>query len=249
MPSKTPKLRGSPGLRHGPWPLGEIPDGVIFRVGKCLVHHQAFGTRDLSGDEFGDIVAYSVQGDHRAKPLGVADVVWNGCGWSVKTVKAPAPHDTTRIRLISGRTSPDFSLNISDPRKDVQATGRAVLAIWNQRVRESLNRHDELRLMVLIRNIEAQECVLFEDDIARFPADNYTWTVNKNKNLEGKDRSTGQHSFTWQPHGSQLTIIRSVPGSARLFSINRVVPKIDREHVWNSLGCDDTWIDILPKET
>jgi len=32
-----------------------------------------------------------------------------------------------------------------------------------------------------------------------------------NDNLEGYDRSGDAHVFTWQPHGSQFTIIENVP--------------------------------------
>ncbi len=244
MPSDTPKLRGSPRISHGPWPLGAIPDAVLFRVGKCLVHHLALGHTDLSGDDFGNLLAWSVEGDHRGRPLGVVDVMRNGCGWSVKTVKAAAPHDASAVRLISGRNSPDYSLRIADPRKNIQATGRAVLAIWNSRVNASLDDHDELRLMVLVRNMDAQEFLLFEEEIVRFPDTNYRWSVNTRGNLEGHDISTGTHCFTWQPHGAQFTIRRLIPGSARRFAITRTIPRIEREHVWNSLQYDNSWIDV-----
>lgn len=144
---------------------------------------------------------------HRSSPLGVVDVVCNGCGWTAKTVKAELPNNAKTVRLISGRKSPDHSLGISDPRKDVAATGRTVLSIWNQRVNESLDEHDELRLMVLGRYMEAQRFLLFEYEINRFPANSCQWKIKSRGNLEGIETTTDCHCFTWQPHGSQFMVI------------------------------------------
>ena len=114
--------------------------------------------------------------------------------------------------------------------------GAAVLSIWNQpiwnqRVNESLDGHDELRLTVPVRQMEAQRFLLFEDEISRFPADNCRRQVNDRGNLQGVETATGRHCFTWQPHGSQLTVIRQVPGAAVRFTINRAVPQVSPEHV------------------
>ena len=244
MPADTPRLRGGSGIHRGPWPTGQIPDEVIHRIASRLVYARALGRTDITGDDFGDYLAHGVDGMHRSSPLGVVDVVRNGCGWTAKTVKANRPHDATTVRLISGRNSPDYSLGISDPRKDVAATGRAVLSIWNQRVNESLDEHDELRLMVLVRHMEAQRFLLFEDEISRFPADNYRWQVNNRGNLEGMETATGRHCFTWQPHGSQFTVIRQVPGAAVRFTINRAVPQVSPEHVMRLVRYENDWIEI-----
>ena len=93
--------------------------------------------------------------------------------------------------------------------------------------------------MVLIRNMEAKEFVLFEDDNACFLADNDTWTMNKRGNCEGREIATGRHWFVWQPHGSPCTVIRTGPGSARRFAMNRAVPKSARETIWKSISWDD----------
>lgn len=241
---RYPRLRGSADAAIGPWPVGQIPDSVVLRMGKHIVHRLAMGEKDISGDDYGDLLAKGVDGEHGAKPLGVVDVVRNGCGWSAKTIKQRAPHDAAEVRLISGRNSPDYSLGISDPRQNIAHTGRAVLAVWNQRVLESHGEYDDLRLMVLVRNMDAQEFLLFEEEVKRFPDGNYEWRENKRGNFEGVEKATGRHCFTWQPHGSQFTIIRLVPGSARRFRINRAVPEIEPEHVWHMINYEDDWIDI-----
>jgi hypothetical protein len=111
-----------------------LPDTVLFSIAKQLVHRLAVGHGDITGDDFGTIFANAIGGEHRGSPLGIADVVLNGCAWSIKTVKCNRPYDCRSARFISGRNSPDYSLGISDPRANPEATGRAVLAVWNARV-------------------------------------------------------------------------------------------------------------------
>lgn len=200
---------------------------------------------DLTGDDVGTIFADALNGgDHLASPLGVADVLWNGCAWSVKTVKYSRPFEARKVRLISGRCSPDYSLGIENPHSNPQDTGRAVLAIWNARVNEALNQHDDLRRFVLIRNMEAREFVAFEEENRRFVPNNFRWSFNQRRNLEGHELATGEHRFTWQPHGSQFTIIRPVPGSARRFSIAESIRTISVEAVMKHVDFKPSWIEI-----
>ncbi len=242
MSASTPRLRGNPPRSSGPWPVGDVPDRVLIGIGKQLVHRLAIGHADIAGDDFGTIFANAIDGEHRESPLGIADVIANGTAWSVKTVKASRPHNQPHVRLISGRNSPDYSSGIADPRRDPGATGRAVLSIWNARLDESLNHHDELRIAVLIRNMGAREFALFECPAVQFPTGDYRWSFNARGNLEGHDEATGGHCFTWQPHGSQFTIIRPVPGSVRRFSIDRNAPLVAPEHVLRLIRFAPDWI-------
>ena len=98
MSSDTPRLRGNSERRSGPYPLGQIPDQVVFNIGRELVHYLATsGERSMGmqgfGDAFGDIFASAVDGLHLSKSIGVADVVKEDdqCAWSVKTIKATKP--------------------------------------------------------------------------------------------------------------------------------------------------------------
>ena len=244
MSASTPRLRGNSPRSSGPWPVGDVPARVLIGIGKQLVHRLAIGHADIAGDDFGTIFANAIDGEHRESPLGIADVIANGTAWSVKTVKATRPHNQPRVRLISGRNSPDYSSGIADPRRDSEATGRAVLSIWNARLNESLNHHDELRIAVLLRNMEAREFALFECPAVQFPTGDYHWSFNSRGNLEGRDKATGWHCFTWQPHGSQFTIIRPVPGSVRRFSIDRNVPLVAPEHVLRVIRFAPDWISF-----
>lgn len=249
MPAESPpRLRGNPRAYSGPWPLGEIPDRVLYGIGRQLVHRIAIGHGDITGDDFGTIFAEAAGGEHLSRPVGVVDVVADGTAWSVKTVKTKYPENARRVRLISGRNSPDYSLGISNPRRQPRQTGRAVLAVWNSRINASLDEYNELRVAVLIRNMERQEFVLFEQPAIQFPAGDYRWAFNEGGNLEGYDQATGEHCFTWQPHGSQFTIIRPVPGSARRFSIARQVPQVEPEHVLRLVRFNEEWIVIREEE-
>ena len=213
-------------------------------IAKQIVHRLAVGMGDIAGDDFGTIFANAVGGIHRAKPLGLSDVEWNGCAWSVKTVKDKQPFTKRSVRLISGRNSPDYSLGIENPHDDPEATGRAVLDVWNTRLNQGMNEHQDLRIAVLVRNIDVRQFVLFEDEAQRFSPDNYEWRFNARNNLEGYDKVTHAHQFTWQPHGSQFTILRDVPGSARQFSIGPNIPTLDLEAVLEWAQYSDDWVEI-----
>ena len=224
--------------------MGQIPDAVLREVGKQIVHRLAVGMGDIEGNDFGTIFANAVGGEHLSRPLGLADVLWNGCAWSVKTVKLGRPFRANHARFISGRNSPDYSLGITDPHVDAAATGRAVLAIWNSRINRAMEECEDLRIAFLVRNIAAKEFVLFEEAAQRFIPDDYLWSFNKSNNLEGRGKVSGKHWFTWQPHGSQFTILRDIPGSARQFTINHNVPLVDPAAILAHVQFRDSWIEI-----
>jgi hypothetical protein len=239
------RLRGNKTRLHGAWPLGSFPRKVIVGVGRQMVHRMAIGLSDITGDDFGTIFANAIEGVHRESPLGIADVLLNGNAWSVKTIKAKSPFEQKNVRLISGRNSPDYSLGIENPHTDLQATGKAILAVWNSRINESLSEHDDLRIAVLIRNFESKEFVLFEENANRYAADDFVWKKNDRGNFEGHDKATDEHCFTWQPHGAQFTIIRHVPGSAIKFFINRNAPLIEAEHILRLAKFEESWVEIV----
>ena len=209
------------------------------------MHRLAIGMSDINGDDFGTIFAKSIEGDHRPSPLGIADVGWNGCGWSVKTVKYAKPFQRKDVRLISGRNSPDYSHGIENPHEDIQKTGRAVLTIWNARVDEALDEFDELRVVAFIRNIDTREFVIFEEEAQRFIPENYEWERSKRGPLYGYEKSNHAHRFTWQFSGSQFTVLREVPVANRQFSINRHVPTIEASKVLDTVRFKEDWVDIL----
>lgn len=250
MPDE-PILRGTQKRRSSIYPLGEIPHSIIVEIGKQIVHRLAVGQVDITGDDFGTIFATAISGLHRASPLGIADVEWNDCAWSVKTVKVPSgsPFRKITVRTISGRNSPHYSSGISNPDADIEATGRAVLEVWNARINESLNQHEDLRILILVRNMSTLEFVLMEHAAERFIPTNYRWKKNSKGNFLAYDQTTNSHCFTWQPHGSQFTIIHHVPASAHCFRITRRPGMIEAQHVLRLIQYDDSWIEAVPRPT
>jgi hypothetical protein len=239
-----PRLKDSKKSRESSiHPLGEFPKKLIYEISKWIVYHFAVGKSDIGGEDWGDIFAKGAEGSHLSSPLGLADVVLADGAWSVKSVKINRPHECRTIRVISGRNSPDFSYGITDPHADPQKTGTAVLNIWNERVNIAVDEYVNLRSAILIRNVNALEFTLFETEVNRFVANEYVWSVNKNGNLEGMERTHREHKFTWQPHGSQFTIIYSVPSSAVRFQIKRP-PVLDFNKTMEQIGFDDSWVSI-----
>jgi len=208
-----------------------------------MLYNFAVGKSNISGEDWGDIFAKAIDGVHLSSPVGLADVVLEGQAWSVKSVQSANPHNCKQVRVISGRNSPDYSYGITDPREDIQKTGKAVLGIWNERVNIALDKFDYLRTVILIRNINTLEFTLFETETHKFIAGDYIWSENKRNNFEGHNISSKQHNFTWQPHGSQFTIKYSVPGSAIKFQLKR--PSVlNFEQTIKQIGFNENWVSI-----
>lgn len=93
MSAYRPKLRGHRRTHRGPWPVGDLPNEAVVKVGSDLVLAISRGAKDISGDDFANMLAFGVDGSHRDRPLGVVDVIKDDFGWSAKTVKSPSdPH-------------------------------------------------------------------------------------------------------------------------------------------------------------
>ena len=241
---RLPKLRDGKKRKNTEiYPIGEFPKKVIYEVSRWLIYNFAVGKSNISGEDWGDIFAKSIDGDHLSSPVGLADVVVEGQSWSVKSVQSNNPHSCKELRVISGRNSPDYSYGIKNPHADIQETGKAVIGIWNERVNIALDQFDFLRTAILIRNVNTLEFTLFEEETHKYVANEYEWKINKRGNFEGFDKTTSKHKFTWQPHGSQFTVKYSVPHSAVRFQIKRP-PILDFEQTMKSIGFDNTWVSI-----
>ena len=240
-------------VRNEPHPLNQFPFEVIEGIAKRIVHLRSIGHTDVSGDEFQRIFSEAIDGISYASPLGVADVTWNGCAWSVKTVKNNHPHrfqvrrgrslHPRTLRLISGRNSPGFSAGIANPLADVQQTGNAVIEVFNQRLAEARKKHDDVRMVVLVRNMDTQEFTLFERSMAPWPVNDFIWTRNSSDNLEA--HVDGRHVFTWQPHGSQFTMKEPIPQSATRFRITGEPAKLPMQQVLELSGYSAEWVEVL----
>ena len=73
-----PKLRDSKRLlTREPYPINEIPDNVIRLIGKKFVYMLCIGRKDLTGDDWGNVFAEAIGGEHLQSPVGIADVVFD----------------------------------------------------------------------------------------------------------------------------------------------------------------------------
>ncbi|MES0491852.1 MAG: hypothetical protein ABUK01_17790 [Leptospirales bacterium] len=155
------------------------------------------------------------------------------------------PKSQKSVRLISGRNSPTYSFGqnkISDA--DPNKIGAMVLSIWNERVNNILINYKELRTVVLIKSDDLKNVVVFETSTVPYPTENYRWEWNKNNNLIGFNSSSNLHKFTWQPHGSQFTIIEIVPPKSLYLEIDRPIETLDKKKILDSLGYQNSWLKI-----
>ncbi|UTC67859.1 MULTISPECIES: hypothetical protein [unclassified Treponema] len=239
-----PKLRDSKRLTTKElYPLNIFPNNLITEIGSYFVYLLYIGRTDITGADWSNAFAQAIKGMHLDSPVGIADVVLNKNCWSMKTVKNPSPFSAKNIRLISGRCSPDYSYGITDPHKDVQKTGEAVLGIWNERVNIANDHYSQLRTSILVRSNDLLSYSLFEEETLRYRTTDYHWDVNKNGNLIELDKRE-RLCFTWQPHGSQFTIHTEIPDSAVKFTIKQP-PKLERKDILEKIHFDNSWITII----
>ena len=81
---KQPRLRDSRHLVQEVFPLGEIPNEIITKIGAGIVFRLHTGRKDITGDDWGDILASAVGGEHLAS-------VWMSL-WARDTVLPLAAH-------------------------------------------------------------------------------------------------------------------------------------------------------------
>lgn len=242
---KSPKLR-TVNKSVSAFPLNRFPKDFPFKLGKELVYLLASkGKPELEGSEWENIFANCIGADWKPSNVGLDDVVMGNTAWGAKTVKATKPANQNKVRLISGRNSPVYSYGETiDPNADPKLIGKLVLDIWNERVSAIREKFKHLRTVVLVKSNDLLEVVVFEFDTIRYDHELFNWQWNKNNNLTGFDKKTGEHRFTWQPHGSQFTIIEEIPEKKMIIRIKQP-KKLDKEKVLQTLGFDKSWVTVI----
>ena len=94
---------------------------------------------------------------------------------------------------------------------------------------------------MLVKGPEYDEYLIFETETIRYDPDLYEFSWNARGNLEGYSKDRHVHCFTWQPHGSQFTIIEEIPRD-RLHVKVRVPEKLEKEQVLKALNFNKSWI-------
>ncbi|HIE56507.1 MAG TPA: hypothetical protein EYP90_15285 [Chromatiaceae bacterium] len=245
---RTPRLRTVNKVKP-PYPLNKFPNGFGFKLGKEIVYILATkGVPVIKGAEWEQIFANAIGADWAPSNVGLDDVTLGNCAWSAKSVKNRNPAKVQRIRLISGRNSPIYSFGETDftAAADPDLLGEQVLAIWNARVSAIREKYKHLRTVVLIKSSDLLTVAVFEFETIRYDFELFSWQWNENNNLEGYDKTTGRHCFTWQPHGSQFTIIEEVPENCLLIKTKKP-PQIDKDVLLKMIDFDKSWVTVTTR--
>ena len=244
--NKSPKLRTVQKTKP-PYPANDFPKDFGLILGKEIIYLLATkGNSSLEGQEWERIFARCISAEWKPSNVGLDDVVLGSCAWGAKTLKAKAPSKQKTVRLISGRNSPNYSFGEKSTDIDPNYLGSLVLDIWNERVSAIREKYKHLRTVVLLKSDSLEELGVFEFETIRYDPDLYLWEWNKQNNLEGFSKSENLHMFTWQPHGSQFTIIENVPGDCLIIRIKK--PKgLDKNFVLKEIGFDESWVHIFKK--
>ncbi|MBD5426585.1 MAG: hypothetical protein HDR38_03395, partial [Treponema sp.] len=175
------------------------------------------------------------------------DVVLDNCCWGAKTVFAGSKDISNQkiVRLVSGRNSPIFSFGVDRiTSENPDVIGKMVLDIWNERVSAVRQIFKFVRMVVLVKSKNFSEYLIFELDTVRYDCELYYFKWNKNNNLEGYDKASDMHKFTWQPSGSQFTIIEEIPAERLHIKVKK--PKlIDKETLLKTVKFNSSWYTVV----
>ena len=242
---KEPRLRTVEKYRTL-YPLNKFPRDFAVKLGREIVYLLA--TRKvarLEGNDWEEIFAKVIGAKWKPSNVGLDDIILGETAWGAKTVKNAKPSTAFRVRLISGRNSPAYSYGDSKvSKREPGKLGAEILEIWNSRVADLPKRFRHARNVVLLKSDNLLELAVFEFDTVIYPTSQYRWQWNERGNLEGYSKHPDKHRFTWQPHGSQFTIIEDVPKN-RLALRLRKPPQVDHDHVLEEIKFDASWVEII----
>lgn len=242
---KEPKIRTVEKYKP-PYPLNQFPSDFALNLGREVIYLLASrGTPRLEGTDWEEIFARLIGAQWKPSNVGLDDIVLEQTAWGAKTVKNANPFTATKVRLISGRNSPVYSFGDKEVSEcEPNELGEKILAIWNERVAGIRKLYKHLRTVVLIKSDDLLGMSVFEFETIIYPVTDYFWEWNRTNNLEGFGKSTEEHIFTWQPHGSQFTIIEKVPGKRLAIKIKQP-PTLDKYLVLKALKFDNSWVQII----
>ncbi len=242
---KEPKIRTVEKYKP-PYPPNQFPSDFALNLGREVIYLLASrGTPRLEGTDWEEIFARLIGAQWKPSNVGLDDIVLEQTAWGAKTVKNANPFTATKVRLISGRNSPVYSFGDKEVSEcEPNELGEKILAIWNERVAGIRKLYKHLRTVVLIKSDDLLGMSVFEFETIIYPVTDYFWEWNRTNNLEGFSKSTEEHIFTWQPHGSQFTIIEKVPGKRLAIKIKQP-PTLDKDLVLKALKFDNSWVQII----
>lgn len=243
---REPKLR-TVNKASAPFLLNQFPPKFIHTLAKEIVYMQATkSSMSLEGNEWEQIFAECIGAKWKPSNVGLDDIILDNCCWGAKTVFGTSNIEKQQtVRLISGRNSPIYSYGIDNlTSEDPDKIGELVLGIWNERVSAVRQIYKFVRTVVLVKSKDYKDFLVFEFDTIRHDPELYYFKWNKRMNLEGYEKATKKHKFTWQPSGSQFTIIEKIPEKRLHISI-RKPEKVDKETILQAVNFDNNWYKIV----
>lgn len=230
-----------------PFDVNKFPGEFVNTLARDIVYMMATKQHmSLEGNEWEQIFANCIGAEWKPSNVGLDDVVLNNCCWGAKTVFGRKNiANQKNVRLIAGRNSLVYSYGVDkiiseDPNK----IGNMVLEIWNERVSAVRQIYKFVRTVVLVKAKDFGEYLVFEFDTVRYDSELYFFKWNKKGNLEGYEKATKKHKFTWQPGGSQFTIIEDIPKDRWHVKI-RKPDLLNKEAVLQAVNFDSSWYDIV----
>lgn len=246
---REPKLR-TVNKATAPFDLNQFPKKFIETLAREIVYMRATkSAMSLEGNEWEQIFAECVGADWKPSNVGLDDVVLDNCCWGAKTVFGTTNLENQQsVRLICGRNSPTYSYGVDKiTSEDPNEIGRLVLEIWNERVSAVRQVFKFVRTVVLVKLKNYNNYLVFEFDTVRYDPELYSFEWNKRGNLEGYERNTKKHRFTWQPSGSQFTIIEDIPQKRLHISVKKP-DKVDKDTILKAVNFDKTWYSVVSEE-
>lgn len=233
-----------------PFEVNRFPAKFLDILARNIVYMLATKqSMSLEGNEWEQIFAECVGAKWTPSNVGLDDVVLGNCCWGAKTVFAQKNIEKqSKVRLISGRNSPTYSYGIDQiTSADPCEIGKLVLEIWNERVSAVREHYKFVRTVVLVKSKDYQDFLVFEFDTVRYDPELYYFAWNQRGNLEGYEKATDEHRFTWQPSGSQFTIIEKIPERRLHIQIKKPAP-LDKAEVLKTLKFDKSWYSIVSEK-
>ena len=99
----------------------------------------------------------------------------------------------------------------------------------------------------MVKSKDYKDYLVFEFDTIRYDPELYEFKWNKRGNLEGYEKESGLHKFTWQPGGSQFTIIEKIPQERLHISIKQP-DQMDKATILKAVGFDKSWYEIVSEK-
>lgn len=98
--------------------------------------------------------------------------------------------------------------------------------------------------MVLVKSKDYSEYLVFEINTIRYEPEIFYFKWNDRGNLEGYSKASARHTFTWQPHRSQFTIIEEI-SKDRIHLKLKKPEVLNKNSILSAIGFNNTWISII----